>query len=82
MTAVAYLVFCKKLTVMKRYQLLSMLVAFPLIGIGLPDLMLWVSDENYQLPLSHTVILVHLLLVIVSVLFINRGKRNNDTRFA
>lgn len=67
---------------MKRYQLLSLLIAFPLIGIGLPDLTLWLSDDNYQLPLLHKIILVLLLLVIVSVSFFNRGKRDNDTRFA
>lgn len=65
---------------MKRYQLISTLLAFPLIGI--PDLTFLASEPNYELPLVHKIGLPLLLLAIAFIAFSNRGNRDNDASIA
>lgn len=67
---------------MKRYQMLALLFAFPLIGIGLPDLAFLTADDRFALPFIHKTILIVLLIGLASLLFIDRGNRNNDANFA
>lgn len=58
---------------MKNLDLWRLLLAFPLIGIGLPDLMLLLTEPNYQVPVAHWLILLGLLALQALLLVVKRS---------
>lgn len=55
---------------MKGLFVLRILIAFPLIGLGIPDLIFKIHDSLYIIPLAHYYIFT-ILAVIYLLLLIN-----------
>lgn len=58
---------------MKNLDLWRLLLAFPLIGIGLPDLILLLTETSYKVPVAHWLILLGLLTLQALLLVVKRN---------
>jgi len=63
---------------MKNVALIRIFIAFPLIGISLPDAAFIFDDVDYQIPTAHFVIVATLLIILASTYLFKPGKTGDN----
>ena len=59
---------------MKNVALFRVLIAFPLIGVAMPDAAFCLKDTDYRIPMFHFIILA-ILMIMLFVSYLIKGQK-------
>jgi len=62
---------------MKNVALFRILIAFPLIGVAMPDAAFCLKDTDYHIPMFHFIILA-ILMIMLFVSYLFKGQKVNN----